>query len=331
MSTKFKRLSSEAFSLLDQCSSLSSVVSDPPVDESILEAHYRGFGEIIDRLNGAIWPELAKFEVKAKETDPDKRIYGDSMSKTVLSTCDRVREGIDEISPVYEALKALVEPILESRERKRALEEAERLNEQRRILDEKEKEEEKERERIRAEQEIRRVAEENERRKKEQEEFLRREAEREIFEAEREIRRQRLAEEEFIRKAKEQRLEDAKSMPLEKLVVLMENANPPQVFQKMIRTVIVILHNISNSPENPQFRHLRKQNAQLGQDLTAHEYGVEVLLCLGFREKNLTQPTQECYFVLEEPDAEREMDRWTEWFDSLQNNIQTLDTIMDAF
>jgi hypothetical protein len=45
--------------------------------------------------------------------------------------------------------------------------------------------------------------------------------------------------------------------------------------------------------------------------------GIEALMCLGFREKDLTVPTKEKYYVLEEPNTELEMEKWVEWFDRL--------------
>jgi hypothetical protein len=52
--------------------------------------------------------------------------------------------------------------------------------------------------------------------------------------------------------------------------------------------------------------------------LTNFEGGLEALVNIGFREKELKVPTNEVYYQLAEPNMENEMDAWVTWFDRLQ-------------
>jgi hypothetical protein len=63
--------------------------------------------------------------------------------------------------------------------------------------------------------------------------------------------------------------------------------------------------------------------------LLSAEGGLEGLICLGFREKELTTPTQETYFSMVEPPV-HEFDQWSNWFERLQKNQALLQTTLEG-
>lgn len=103
---------------------------------------------------------------------------------------------------------------------------------------------------------------------------------REAFERERTQRRQRQAREHEQRQRSKQRVEEAKTMPLEDVIDIVELNNSGAVFHPVryerrssfgagdvFRRVIValkdIVDNIMAAPDNPQFRHIREKNEKI--------------------------------------------------------------------
>eukprot|EP00732_Lithocolla_globosa_P002134 Lithocolla_globosa_v1_NODE_1304_length_2690_cov_9.877040.p1 type:complete len:343 gc:universal NODE_1304_length_2690_cov_9.877040:2328-1300(-) len=137
---------------------------------------------------------------------------------------------------------------------------------------------------------------------------------------------QRLKEEQLKRKEEEEKRLQAEKTPFPQFLdSFLDECSQDQKISSL-KVLYIILNNIQKEPSDPQFRHLRVNNAQLQTDLTSFPKGEGCLFSLGFREKHLTHPTEEVYYVLEEPDLAQEMDLWVEWFDNIKNYSELVAT-----
>ncbi len=59
-------------------------------------------------------------------------------------------------------------------------------------------------------------------------------------------------------------------------------------------------------------------------------HGEELLYSVGFRERMLLEPSKEVYYVLEEPDPEKELEAWVEWFEQLRRTSAMFKRIASA-
>jgi hypothetical protein len=222
--------------------------------------------------------EIQPMHKKALEKDPEKQIYGQGMVTKILKAVGKFEKLRERVEVAKKQWEVLYEPVKQRKELalKRAEEEVQRKKQA-------ELEEAIRQQKIREEQAAREAQLRKERELREEQEMLERERiaeekakiDRKLFEAEREIRTQRKAEEEIVRRAKEKRIEDAKTMDVEDAINLMEDLNSKQNFNTMMKTLYMLLDNICNFPEDPKFRHIRKENDMIKRKLCiAFEPGI---------------------------------------------------------
>lgn len=65
-------------------------------------------------------------------------------------------------------------------------------------------------------------------------------------------------------------------------------------------------------------------------EVLSHDGGLECLMCIGFRLRELQEPTQEMYFVMREPSPDQ-MDAWMNWFERLKQQQESLQRTADNF
>jgi hypothetical protein len=100
------------------------------------------------------------------------------------------------------------------------------------------------------------------------------------------------------------------------------------------RAALQALHLIASNaiahPEESHFRSLRLLNDSLQRSVARHAGGVEVLMALGFVERETMEgDTSVLHYVLEEPPIDH-VDAWARWFDGVKERRDALGTIMLA-
>lgn len=79
---------------------------------------------------------------------------------------------------------------------------------------------------------------------------------------------------------------------------------------------------IVSHPEEVKFRRVRRDHARFHQDIGRHVGGRELLIAAGFRLGAIDEVP--C-FISTEPDIEKDMDGWSEWFDLLKATLEILE------
>jgi len=91
----------------------------------------------------------------------------------------------------------------------------------------------------------------------------------------------------------------------------------------MVQVACLLLSNVRKFPEERSFRALRLRNQLIHVHFSAREGGLPLLRALGFalRDAEMDEPL----LVLEEPNVERDFEKWADWFDVLKANIARLE------
>lgn len=281
------------------------------VDVAALRTARATVDDAVTRLRSpAVAGELTKLVVKAKETDPDKKLFGPQMVERVLALAARVDVLVVEAEDKQRALVQLLEPL----EHREALEraEAQRVQQARqqaqREADEAQRKREEEAAAAAAiEQARRRALEETialvaffcptlsvhsmhpQQRRLENEAADREKEERDKAAAQaraykRDLEKQRLQQEQQDAR---QRKEDAVALGLRWSLGQLQSRAPSRLEHVgALQTLLAILGYIMEDPSNPMYRRLRHDNRELQRDLLRHHGGVECVLSLGFVERD---------------------------------------------
>lgn len=75
-------------------------------------------------------------------------------------------------------------------------------------------------------------------------------------------------------------------------------------------------------PEEVKFRRVRRDHPRFQQDIGRHTGGRELLIAAGFRLGAIDDVPS---FISTEPDIEKDMDGWSEWFDLLKATLEILE------
>ncbi|GLE00421.1 hypothetical protein PINS_up009178 [Pythium insidiosum] len=271
-------------------------------------------------------PLAEKLRLRSKMVDPvtnEPRFGPKTMERVLdmLQRFDAIKSELDSAAWVPQ-LRAAIE---DSRQQQVAHEELnrerERQLEQQRLAQQ--REEEAQRQRLEAEEhERQRLADEAEQRRIAE---LARLAE--IKRAERE--QQRLAEEARVQEEQRQLKErNAQAIVgtegLERALSALQHAITDQnKYRNTLQRLLVIVSNICASPENAAFRSIPKDNAHFHEDIGQYDGGHDALLSLGFRE--MEPEAGKRVFVMEEPNLEEDLDKWSDWFDGLKVMKEFLD------
>jgi hypothetical protein len=147
--------------------------------------------------------------------------------------------------------------------------------------------------------------------------------------------RRRLAEEE--REAERRVLEEARradrewtnSIPKgsdgvrEQLRILVESTANDLAAQKVaINALHTLFSQIAAHPEETNFRRIRRDHPRFNKDIGCHPGGKELLIAAGFVLGAIDDVP--CY-ISKEPNLEKDMDGWSEWFDLLKAALNIIE------
>lgn len=93
-----------------------------------------------------------------------------------------------------------------------------------------------------------------------------------------------------------------------------------------IKSLMTIFKQIVSSPDNEEFRKIRKDHERFHQDIGRHEGGCELLIAAGF--KMIRAEDDSFIFFLREPLIEFDMDAWSQWFDGLKSVLKLIEDAM---
>jgi len=92
---------------------------------------------------------------------------------------------------------------------------------------------------------------------------------------------------------------------------------------------LVALHTlfsqIASHPEEIKYRRVRRDHPQFNEDIGRHEGGEGVLIAAGFRYGEVDGV--KC-LLSKEPDLERDMDGWSDWFDLMKKTVELIEEEM---
>ena len=102
-------------------------------------------------------------------------------------------------------------------------------------------------------------------------------------------------------------------------------SNEPEAFDVAIGALHTLFSQIAARPEEIKFRRIRRDHPNFLQDIGRHPGGKEVFIAAGFKLETLDGVKS---FFSKEPDLERDMDGWSEWFDGLKMTLQIIEEEM---
>lgn len=102
-------------------------------------------------------------------------------------------------------------------------------------------------------------------------------------------------------------------------------ANDPVAFQTALHALHKLFFQIVSRPEEANFRRVRRAHPKFHEDIGQHAGGRELLIAAGFRAGLIDDVP--C-FISTEPDIEKEMDAWAEWFELLKVTLEILEQEM---
>ena len=102
-------------------------------------------------------------------------------------------------------------------------------------------------------------------------------------------------------------------------------SNEPGAFDVAIGALHTLFSQIAARPEEIKFRRIRRDHSNFLQDIGRHPGGKEVFIAAGFK---LETQLEKKIFFSKEPDLERDMDGWSEWFDGLKMTLQIIEEEM---
>lgn len=254
---------------------------------------------------------LEKMSVKAGIIDPDRKVYGESMSKQILETyaefktvCERAEIVQTNLSQSFAALDAKA---FEQAELAKALREKEEASRRQQQEDERRRERE-EREVKLAQVEREKKAEED--KKAQQAAAL--QAEREAYERDLEFKR----------------VADAlgTARDFRGCVRLLREHNSPGVYKASVACLRQVLFLLQAELSDPRARNIRKNNPQMTA-LIAAKAGASCMRALGYVDRLLHSPTTEAYLVLDE---ETDLDRYEEQLAFVQNCFEFIDELNES-
>ncbi|KAJ0409107.1 hypothetical protein P43SY_002241 [Pythium insidiosum] len=274
---------------------------------------------LVDSAENEVAPLAEKLRQRSKMTDPvtNEPRFGPKTMERVLDMLRRFDviktdlDGAPWVERLHSAIAGSQEQEASQREREmsaqRQLEEQRLMQQRAEDAQRQQKEaEERERQRVAKEEEQRRTAE------------LARLAEEKRAERE----RQRLAEEARIREEQRQ-LDQRNAQAIVgvdglacALSALQHAITDQNVYRQTLQRLLVLVSNICASPENAAFRSIPKDNPHFHNDIGQHDGGHDALLSLGFRE--MEPEAGKRVFVMEEPNLEEDLDKWSNWFDGLK-------------
>lgn len=93
-------------------------------------------------------------------------------------------------------------------------------------------------------------------------------------------------------------------------------------YQTALTALHTLFSQIVSHPEEVKFRRVRRDHPRFWKEIGQHAGGKELLIAAGFRLGTIDDVP--C-FISTEPDIEKEMDAWSEWFGLLKATLELLD------
>lgn len=264
------------------------------------------------KLLDEITARASVFERRAREPDPDKRIYGPKMAQKVLTFCDSLLAAIEHAEELGEALMPLRERVAEA-EAEAAVAAA--------VAAEATMQAELEAAAATAAEEAVRKAE------------AQQAAEHAAAERAAAIARPLgggaaapTDEMDWLgRRPLVAGLTLAKSLEL-----LQQSCEAhPEALAAALQALHLLCSNIIGRPEEATFRKVRLLNGAFQESVAQHAGGVEALLALGFDEVEGLEEEAALFYVMEEPNLELDLDGWGSWYDALKAHQAEIEALMD--
>jgi PUB domain len=101
--------------------------------------------------------------------------------------------------------------------------------------------------------------------------------------------------------------------------------DPPRAYKTAIQSLYTLFQQINAHPEETKFRRIRREHEQFQADIGRYKGGVELLIAAGF---TLGAIDDVPWYISKEPDIEKDMDGWSDWFDVLKGTLQLLEDEM---
>ena len=106
--------------------------------------------------------------------------------------------------------------------------------------------------------------------------------------------------------------------------------NEPNAFGEALQGVHSLCANVVAHPEESSFRSIRLLNGHFQQSVARHSGGVEVLMAIGFVEKDGVDEEGDLFYVLEEPNLEDDYERWADWYEGIKRDRDVIGEVMQA-
>lgn len=111
----------------------------------------------------------------------------------------------------------------------------------------------------------------------------------------------------------------------EQLKILRQSCCDKNELDTALGALHTLFSQIQSNPEEIKFRRIRRDHPQFLNDIGRHDGGKEVLVAAGFTFADVDKV--KCFFS-KEPDIEKDMDGWSNWFNLIQNTISAIEEEM---
>ena len=260
-------------------------------------------------------PRAEIFGKRARESDPDKRIYGPKMAQRVLDFCTALEAAVEHSQELQEALLPVRERLAGAEAARRAAaaaataaaEEAQRAIAEAQTAAE-----------ARAEEEARQEAEE--------------EAARRAAAIAAPLMGGVAAVAAGSREADELgRRPLTTGLDLGASLDLLATSCEPEEAAEAFQALQLLCVNVVSHPEDATFRTIRLLNAHFQRSVARHAGGVEALLAIGFVERESLESDEVALtLVMDEPSLEEDFDGWGCWFEGIKASRDALLERMQA-
>jgi hypothetical protein len=261
----------------------------------------------------------AKFQKRTAETDPitGNPRYGPKMMEKVQAGIKRY----ELMSPLVEAAHAEVASIFgQAKEERKVVEQQIAVEEQKRVQLE-----------IHRKLEVERLAEQAAAVKAKEEEAKRQEEEevrQQLAEAAAQSRAHRGEQQREDQEAEAQASAEAEAAfqarlasvqpgmdGLQAALAMVRSGSGEQEYKQCVKALHVLIEHVCQKPEEPMFRQIKLLNPRFDTDIGRHGGGLECMVAMGFK---VLVREEEKLLLMEEPNLAQDMDRWSNWFDTLK-------------
>lgn len=306
-------------SILPELSSVSE--DDNEKSEIVGESDDQSYADLVENLNNVknrtaeMEERVQKFRKRAEEKDPvtGNPRYG---AKTLARVHLLLNQHLELATLLETYLNDSKLSIVHEKANQETKEAARRDQEdQDRVLELKRQAEEQEKERQRA---LQQAQEAERQRQQEEREYAQRLA-RQAIEADQLARQQaEAADREWERNIP--RGSDGVRVCLKRLVDA--TARDPTAKNIAINALHTIFTQIVARPEEDAFRRIRRDHPKFQQDVGRHDGGREILIAAGFRLGTIDDVPS---YISTEPNLEKDMDGWSEWFDLKKETLAIIE------